>query len=61
MAIMFANLIASIRNGRPVGSNPWGGASLEWSVSSPPPANNFTTEPVVTRGPYDFDGVVVDD
>jgi cytochrome c oxidase subunit 1 len=61
MALMFANLFAGARKGRPVGSNPWGGASLEWSVASPPPANNFITEPVVTKGPYDFAGVIVDD
>jgi cytochrome c oxidase subunit I len=60
LALMFANLIASIRRGAAVGPNPWGGASLEWSVSSPPPTENFTSEPVVTKGPYDFAGVTPD-
>ncbi|MBF0514673.1 MAG: cytochrome c oxidase subunit I [Desulfovibrionaceae bacterium] len=58
MALMFANLLASIRNGRPAGANPWGGATLEWSVASPPPKDNFESEPTVARGPYDFHGVV---
>jgi cytochrome c oxidase subunit 1 len=61
MALMFANLFVGAKKGRPVGANPWGGASLEWSVASPPPVHNFTVEPVVTKGPYDFSGVVADD
>jgi len=35
-------------------SNPWGGASLEWTVSSPAPTHNFHHDPVVTHGPYDY-------
>ena len=29
-------------------ADPWGGFTLEWSVSSPPPAGNFEAPPVVT-------------
>ena len=36
------------------GANPWGGATLEWTIPSPPPAENFEEIPTVTRGPYAF-------
>lgn len=55
LVMMFANLFHSVRRGSPVGPNPWGGASLEWQIPSPPPTENFGEEtPVVTHGPYDF-------
>ena len=31
-----------LRACRAAGSDPWGGHSLEWLTSSPPPAQNFT-------------------
>ena len=35
--------------------NPWCATTLEWSVSSPPPADDFgATGPVVYRGAYEF-------
>ena len=35
--------------------NPWRATTLEWTLSSPPPANNFGAhEPVVYRGAYEF-------
>jgi cytochrome c oxidase subunit 1 len=62
LIIMFVNLWQGARNGRRVGKNPWGAATLEWSVPSPPPLENFGEEdPVVTRGPYDFKGVIADE
>ena len=60
LILMFYNLLASIKNGPRVGPNPWGAATLEWTVASPPPTNNFDQEPVVTRGPYNFTGVTPD-
>ncbi len=55
LVIMFANLFHSVLRGAPVGPNPWGGASLEWQIPSPPPTDNFgENDPVVTHGPYDF-------
>jgi len=48
------NLFRGLCRGEPVGSNPWGGATLEWSIPTPPPTENFSEEPVVTHGPYDF-------
>jgi cytochrome c oxidase subunit 1 len=62
LIIMFANLWHGIRRGAPIGNNPWGGATLEWTVPSPPPLENFgEDDPVVSRGPYDFKGVVADE
>jgi cytochrome c oxidase subunit 1 len=52
--LMFGNLVYSLRRGAKATGNPWGGASLEWETSSPPPTENFLTEPVVTHGPYDY-------
>ncbi len=54
LAIMFYNLIRSIFNGETAGNNPWGGTTLEWTTSSPPPRENFKELPVVTGGPYRF-------
>ncbi|SKA81756.1 cytochrome c oxidase subunit 1 [Paucidesulfovibrio gracilis DSM 16080] len=57
LVIMTANLVTGMRLGRRVKNNPWGGASLEWTIPSPPPTHNFLEEPVVERGPYDFAGI----
>jgi cytochrome c oxidase subunit 1 len=59
LVIMLVNLVHGLLKGEPVTTNnPWGGATLEWSVATPPPTENFEEDPVVTRGPYDFKGVV---
>ena len=34
--------------------NPWRARSLEWQLSSPPPAENFARVPVILSGPYDY-------
>ncbi len=55
LILMFVNIIRGLFKGDPVEANPWGGASLEWQIPSPPPTENFGEEdPVVTHGPYDF-------
>jgi cytochrome c oxidase subunit 1 len=54
MIIMFVNLFVSIRRGRQAPANPWGGETLEWTVASPPPLENFAEIPVVTTGPYEY-------
>ncbi len=51
--VMLFNLIMGLRKGKPVGDNPWGGTTLEWTIPSPPPLENFEEIPVVTTGPYD--------
>lgn len=48
------NLLRSLKTGRKAHANPWGGVTLEWHVSSPPPLENFHDIPNVTHEPYDF-------
>src|SRR3984957_4217400 len=53
--IYFFNLIHSRFRGKPASANPWRGTSLEWSVPSPPPWNNFGGEhPVVYHDPHQY-------
>jgi cytochrome c oxidase subunit 1 len=54
LILIFFNLVQGLRKGQKAGDNPWGGATLEWQISSPPPINNFEKIPVVERGPYEF-------
>jgi cytochrome c oxidase subunit 1 len=54
LVIMVGNLLVALRRGTRTSSNPWGGRTLEWTVASPPPLENFLTDPVVTTGPYDY-------
>jgi len=52
--LMLYNLLRSLRTGEKAGDNPWGGTTLEWKTSSPPPTENFEKIPEVTTGPYDY-------
>ncbi len=52
--ILIVNLLVSLRRGAIAPANPWGGKTLEWTVPSPPPMENFDTIPTVTTGPYDY-------
>jgi cytochrome c oxidase subunit 1 len=45
--IFVYNVLVSRKNGAPAGNNPWGAKTLEWTISSPPPAHNFDETPVV--------------
>jgi cytochrome c oxidase subunit I len=45
--ILAYNLVTSWRRGKPAGPNPWGAATLEWAMPSPPPEYNFREVPVV--------------
>jgi cytochrome c oxidase subunit 1 len=50
--LLFANVLWSLWRGERAGPNPWGGATLEWATTSPPPEHNFNRIPVVnTREP----------
>jgi cytochrome c oxidase subunit 1 len=53
-------LIASLFTGRKAPANPWGGATLEWQCSSPPPFDNFPEQPIVDD-PYDFSRIKYDE
>jgi cytochrome c oxidase subunit I len=54
LVFLLVNLFRGLMNGAKVGGNPWEAATLEWTVPTPPPTENFAEEPVVTHGPYDF-------
>ena len=47
-------MIRAITKGEKAPDNPWGGKTLEWTTSTPPPHDNFTNEPTVTAGPYEY-------
>ena len=49
------NLFTAWKLGRKVKSdNPYNATTLEWATPTPPGHGNFTTEPVVYRGPYEY-------
>ena len=47
MLVTAINWFWARRAGRPAGNDPWGGETLEWATSSPPPEYNFITVPEV--------------
>ncbi len=53
LLIFAITLFRSFKSRVPAPSNPWGGRTLEWTTTSPPPLLNFTQIPTVTRGPYE--------
>jgi len=53
-AIIIINLFSSLKNGSKAPADPWGGKTLEWTIPSPPPVENFMETPVITKGPYDY-------
>jgi cytochrome c oxidase subunit 1 len=49
------NLFYSMFAGEKASENPWHATTLEWSIPSPPPFDNFAgVVPSVYRGPYEF-------
>jgi cytochrome c oxidase subunit 1 len=54
VAVILINLFRSAKHGPKAVADPWGGKTLEWTVPSPPPVENFDETPTVTRGPYDY-------
>jgi cytochrome c oxidase subunit I+III len=48
LLMVVANLARSYFRGPPAGADPWGGATLEWSTTSPPPEYNFAVIPTVS-------------
>jgi cytochrome c oxidase subunit 1 len=60
MVMVAVYLIYALFNGRRAPANPWGGATLEWQTSSPPPYDNFKRPPEV-GDPYDFSHLIYDE
>jgi cytochrome c oxidase subunit 1 len=54
LIVMFSNLFRGLFSDKRGGKNPWGAATLEWQIPSPPPAENFEKIPLVQHGPYRF-------
>jgi len=53
--IFVVNLIWSLKKGAKAPDNPWEATTLEWSIPSPPPFDNFGgVHPVVNHGPYEY-------
>jgi len=46
--VLVWNLVRSMRSGKIAGDDPWDGFTLEWTTSSPPLPENFTTIPTAT-------------
>jgi cytochrome c oxidase subunit I+III len=51
LVMVAVNLGVSLFRGRLAGNDPWGGDTLEWSTTSPPPPYNYAVIPYVTS-PY---------
>jgi cytochrome c oxidase subunit 1 len=45
VATFLLDVVVSLRRRVPAGDDPWGGFSLEWSTTSPPPEHNFDRLP----------------
>ncbi len=53
--IFVINLFWSMKKGARAPMNPWEATTLEWTVPSPPPFDNFAgVHPVVNHGPYEY-------
>jgi cytochrome c oxidase subunit I len=47
IVIFIVNVARSVRHGSPAGDDPWGGHTLEWATTSPPPRHNFDRLPPI--------------
>jgi cytochrome c oxidase subunit 1 len=54
LLLLLHNLGRALRHGAPAPANPWGGVTLEWATTSPPPPENFPVIPQVPEKPYAF-------
>jgi cytochrome c oxidase subunit 1 len=53
--LFLGNFVWGIFGGKKAEMNPWEATTLEWTIPSPPPHDNFAgVIPVVYRGPYEF-------
>ena len=56
LLIAGVTLLVSLFRGAKAPANPWGGVTLEWQCSSPPPYYNYARPPIV-GDPYNFTGL----
>ncbi|WP_108022857.1 cytochrome c oxidase subunit I [Melghirimyces profundicolus] len=47
LLFLLYNVVQTFRHGEAAGPDPWDGRTLEWAISSPPPAYNFAQTPRV--------------
>jgi cytochrome c oxidase subunit 1 len=52
--VHLGNFVWSWVRGPAAAANPWRGKTLEWQTSSPPPRENFASEPVVSGDFYGY-------
>jgi cytochrome c oxidase subunit 1 len=53
--VFFLNFFWSMWKGKKAEINPWHATTLEWTVSSPPPHDNFAgRSPTIYRGAYEY-------
>jgi heme/copper-type cytochrome/quinol oxidase subunit 1 len=52
LVVLLLDLVGSVlaRRGRAAGADPWGGQTLEWATTSPPPIHNFDALPEIRSG-----------
>jgi heme/copper-type cytochrome/quinol oxidase subunit 1 len=53
--LFLVNLVVSLRKKEPAGDDPWGGHTLEWITTSPPPEHNFAWLPPIRSERPAFD------
>ena len=56
MLLFFINLFITLRKPRTAPDDPWGGNTLGWATTSPPPVHNFDSVPPIRsdRPVYDL-------
>jgi cytochrome c oxidase subunit I len=55
--IILVYLLLSLRWGKVAEQNPWGSRGYEWMTLSPPPTENFLTQPVYPLPPHSYEDV----
>src|SRR3989454_280961 len=55
MLVFLVNVITTLRKPKTAPADPWGGNTLEWATSSPPPPNNFDSLPPIRSNRPVFD------
>lgn len=55
LTVVMWNIVTSLMHGeKTTEENPWGGETLEWKTTTPPPLENFDIIPTVTEAPYEY-------